>query len=353
MAGRFVQEHCQVLHDAGFDVTVFTLRRGGRHDRSAWPVIEVGWVPASVSLFGTQGAPDALEARPWRVLEAPAALGALVTAALRQPAPDLWLGHWLVPGGLAARTCGRLTDVPSLVVGHSGGVHLLNGLVEPLRSASIAAVASGPTTVPTMALARELGREVDILPMGFRPVEPAGPRSEDVLCFGRLVPIKGFDVVPDAVRGLGLTVQFAGDGPLRRPLHQACRRAGVRALFHGWVGPPEKPAIFGRADIAMFPSRVMPDGRHEGWPVSVLEVSAAGVVPFVADWPGARELVVEPLLQVVRAGAWRDAVMRWRALGEQERAKLRRRVRDHARSFTWEALGPAWIGRVVDAAHGT
>ncbi len=353
VAGRFVREHCKVLHEAGIDVTVYTWRRGGRYDAEPWEVVEVGWVPSRLSLFAGNGAPGALEAAPWRIAEGPIALAALVTDALRRPAPDLWIGHWLVPGGVAARICGRLTDTPSLVVGHSAGVHLAARLPRPVRAALTGAV-EGPLTVPTRALAERLGVKADVLPMGFEGTAGIGPRSEDVLCYGRFVPVKGFDLVPGALEGLGLSVHFAGGGPLRAALTSQCTRRDVEATFHGWVGPLDKPAIFGRADVALFPSRVLPNGRHEGWPVSVMEVSAAGVVPLVADWPGAAEMVVDPDVQVVcdwTPEAWREALLRWKSLEPDKREALRRRSEALARKFTWDSLGPEWV-RVVDNASG-
>jgi glycosyltransferase involved in cell wall biosynthesis len=45
----------------------------------------------------------------------------------------------------------------------------------------------------------------------------------------------------------------------------------------------------------------MPDGRHEGAPVSLMEAAAAGLVPCIAQLPGADHLLIDPAAQQLPA----------------------------------------------------
>lgn len=338
------------MRDAGHDVSVWCWGPDVEWEPHGIDVRAIRYLPARGGVFSTGGAPDVLDREPWRVLEGAPAVAAALVHAMREEPPDLWVGHWFVPGGLVARLCGKLTRRPSLVVGHSAGIHLLANLPKPLRAPlERLIVQRGSTTVPTHALAAKLSRPVDVLPMGFVPVEPVDSPGENVLCYGRLAPIKGFDVALDALsvleRGGPPRVEVAGDGPERIALEKQWERLGVDATFHGPIAAHQKPQVFGRCQLALFPSRVTARGRHEGWPLSVLEASSAGVVPLVADWPGAAEMVADPELQVVRGidpASWADAISCWLDLTTAAKSELRTTTIAHARRFTWKSLAPQW-----------
>jgi glycosyltransferase involved in cell wall biosynthesis len=116
-------------------------------------------------------------------------------------------------------------------------------------------------------------------------------RPIDVLFLGRLTPLKGPDVLVDAVaeagRRLGrpLSLVVAGEGPLRRDVQQRAARAGVRATVPGWVGPGERDRLLREAAVLAVPSR-----WHEPFGLVGLEAAAYGVpaVAFatggVAEW---------------------------------------------------------------------
>ena len=359
IAGRFVWEWCEVLREAGHEVRVYSWGWGSAWQPQGIEVRRISYLPRGTAhLFELGGAPDALEREPWRLLEGPLAAGALLVAALGRDLPDLWVGHWFVPGGALARVCGDLTGRPSLVVGHSAGIHMLERLPSVAYELVRRYIArAGMTTVPSVALAAKFGGAVDVLPMGFEP--PAGPppsNRSDVLCFGRQVSVKGFDLVAAAVASLDvpLRVHFAGDGPQHERLRRQCTQLGVDAEFHGWVNADGKRRIFPRCRFAMFPSRVLPNGRHEGRPVSVLEVASMGVVPLLSDWPGARELAADPALQLVPANAgpeaWTDALRRLLDLPDDKLVELRAAVIARALEDTWDTLSERWLDLVERVA---
>lgn len=87
-----------------------------------------------------------------------------------------------------------------------------------------------------------------------------------LLCIGRVVPDKGFDVALAAVKLLAnrfphAELIIAGDGPDRGPLEQQALSLGLRTVeFRGWVDPEEVPALLNSCTLVLMPSRVEPFG---------------------------------------------------------------------------------------------
>jgi glycogen(starch) synthase len=91
-------------------------------------------------------------------------------------------------------------------------------------------------------------------PLAFDPAR--------LLCLGRLVPEKGFDVAIDAFAGIrdefpGITLVIAGDGSARPALTHQVRSLGLDSAveFTGWVQPDEVPALINRCTALIVPSR--------------------------------------------------------------------------------------------------
>ncbi len=113
---------------------------------------------------------------------------------------------------------------------------------------------------------------------------PPLPRSELdtpeetplVLALGRHHVNKAFDVLLKALSNVpGATLWLAGDGPERAALEALAGELGVapRVRFLGWR--TDLAALYGAADICVFPS------RHEPFGTVTLEAWAAGV-PLIA-----------------------------------------------------------------------
>jgi glycogen(starch) synthase len=95
------------------------------------------------------------------------------------------------------------------------------------------------------------------LPPAPLPLDPP-----TVLCLGRVVPEKGFDVALDALarvreRVPGVRLVVAGDGPERAPLEARARDLGLAGAvqFRGWVAPEDVPALVNEATVVAMPSR--------------------------------------------------------------------------------------------------
>jgi glycosyltransferase involved in cell wall biosynthesis len=321
-------------------------------------------------LFFGAGAPDNLQRQPWLVALAPLAIAALARQVRRRETCwDAVVSHWLVPSALAACAPGhRSRENPRhLAIAHSGDVHLLRRLPGGRALAGLLARRVDVLGAVTGQLREELADLVGdagpgpvvAAPMGIDLGSLRPPRSREdirldlglagdfaVLSLGRLVPIKGTDVLIEAMSGSTEAVLLvAGDGPERARLEPAARDRRVRARFLGAVETRRRAELLAAADAFALPSRVLPDGRHEGLPVALLEAMAAGL-PVVATATGGIPEVVEDgvsglLVPPDDPGALRGALERLasspglcRSLGDA--------ARPIGEARDWDALAPLY-----------
>lgn len=109
---------------------------------------------------------------------------------------------------------------------------------------------------------------------------PSGPR---VLYFGGLKPRKNLgpllgvweQVAPQVPEA---TLVIAGGGPLLGPYQELVQKHRIpRVVFTGYINEADKPAMYNRADIFVFPSTL------EGFGLPVLEAMASGLPCLVSD----------------------------------------------------------------------
>lgn len=124
-------------------------------------------------------------------------------------------------------------------------------------------------------------------------LEPAPlPEIPHLLCLGRLVHAKGFDV---ALRAFALLaphhpeIRFtvAGDGAAREELTALAVELGVetRVVFTGWIAPDDVPSLLNEASIVVMPS------RREGLPLVAVQ-AALMARPLIATTAGGLPEVV-------------------------------------------------------------
>jgi glycogen(starch) synthase len=97
------------------------------------------------------------------------------------------------------------------------------------------------------------------------PERPASPLPVDpptLLCLGRVVPEKGFDLALQALALLrptfpGVRLIVAGDGPERPALERLSETLDLQALveFTGWIPPEGVPGLLDRTTVVVMPSR--------------------------------------------------------------------------------------------------
>jgi glycosyltransferase involved in cell wall biosynthesis len=223
---------------------------------------------------------------------------------LRRFSPDVVLGYWEHPDGEVAVRVARLVGVPAVVI--SGGSAVLVLAKNPRRRRCVAKVLKAADAV--VAVTQDLknriidfgipAEKVQVVSRGvddklFSPgsrIEARQrlniPEGRMLLWVGRMVPVKGLDLLVKACdslrqRGVSFRLYLLGDGPLRKELEYDCQGRGLSkcVIFVGSVPHDQLPDWYRSADVMVLPS------RSEGVP-NVLRESLACGTPFVASQVG-------------------------------------------------------------------
>jgi glycosyltransferase involved in cell wall biosynthesis len=221
--------------------------------------------------------------------------------------PDVVLAYWVHPDGEMAVRAARVAGVPSAVMVGGSDVLVLAqspGRRRPILNVLNAADAVIPVSNDLKARLIAIGvapDKIHVVPRGvdvgrFAPGSRAESRrklgipadARAVLWVGRMVPVKGLDVLLDACgrlrAGSGVLpfrLYLVGDGPLRETLLHRSVKLGVAdaVSFVGAVPHSELGDWYRAADLTVLPS------RSEGVP-NVLRESLACGTPFVASAVG-------------------------------------------------------------------
>ena len=228
-----------------------------------------------------------------------ARLFAAAKNAARTVRPDVIVGHFMFPGGEAARRAARTARVPYAVVAH--GQDVVNAELAPLLrrrtqrvldEAGLLVAVSQPLadrlaavcTLPADVLITHMGVDRAAFRPGDRDIAASAlgpdPRRPLVVQVG----VKNGAVLTEAVAGIGGELWLAGRGDAVD---------GARML--GLVTPREVPRVLRAADVAAF----VPE--REGYGLGALEAMACGVpvvvsrgIPVAADLPTECAVLVDP-----------------------------------------------------------
>jgi glycosyltransferase involved in cell wall biosynthesis len=213
------------------------------------------------------------------------------------------ISHWLVPCGVVGSALAR--GLPHLAIAHSSDVHLLvrvpraDLLLQMLARPRNALVLTSEALREPLARRararseRQLIERARVVRMGVTPAGASrrlthrtrGQRLR-LIFIGRLVRLKGVDLLLDAAAGLPVELRIVGDGPERSTLEQLARRLELHACFLGELGRSDAWKQLVDADVLALPSRVLPDGRTDSAPLVLMEALFAGV-PVIASRVGA------------------------------------------------------------------
>lgn len=245
--------------------------------------------------------------------------------------PDAVMAYWAHPdGAVAARVARRIGAQSAVIVGGSD-VMLLPQVPRRRRAVEQALGAVDAVLTVSDSLRRkaiDLGVDparafvwrqgLDTTKFYLRDKVEARrrlglPDDRPLLVWvGRLVPVKGLDVLLDAcgrlrTDGPPFRVMLVGDGPLRPALEAQARTLGLAEVvtFVGARDHTELPDWYAAADWTLLPS------RSEGLP-NVLRESLACGTPFIAsDVGGVSEIVGDSGSRLVPPGdsaAWAAAI---------------------------------------------
>lgn len=142
---------------------------------------------------------------------------------------------------------------------------------------------------------------------------PISFEAPKLLCIGRVVPEKGFDLVLTALASLihrfpTLRLVIAGDGELLPELKQQAARLQINnhVEFMGWVIPEKIPALINESTMVVVPSREEPFG------LVALQASQMARPVVASRVGGLSEIIVDKetglLVEKENAGALADAI---------------------------------------------
>ncbi|NML06188.1 glycosyltransferase [Sphingomonas sp. G-3-2-10] len=233
-----------------------------------------------------------------------------VARAIRADFPfDLICAEFFYPGGPAAVALGRHFGVPVSITARGSDIHYW-GKVPGVREQIVAAgkAASGMIAV-SEALRDDMialgmpGERIVANATGvdlerFVPHDRAAAKAAMgisgplVVSLGALIPLKGHDILIDAVARLpGVNLRIAGQGPEQAKLAAQIERVGLsdRVKLLGGVPHDEIGPLVAAADVMALAS------EREGLANAWIEALASGTPVVIPDVGGAR--------QVLRGGA--------------------------------------------------
>lgn len=279
---------------------------------------------------------------------------------------DLIDAHYFYPDGVAAALLGRRFDKPVVITARGTDLNLIPRHGVPRRLILWAAQRARAVITVSDAL-RRIAEGIGIAPEKltvlrngvdtafFRPMDrdavraAHGLRGLVLLSVGNLVPLKGHDLVIEAL-ALQPEAQLliAGEGPERSRLEQLALRHGVsgRVRFLGELPQERLVEYYGAADALVLAS------SREGWPNVLLESMACGTPVIASNVGGCAEVVGAPeagVLLAERSAAAIAEAVRELAVRNVARDGTRR----YAERFGWAATTVGQLelfARVISAS---
>ncbi|MGD9797912.1 MAG: glycosyltransferase family 4 protein, partial [Acidimicrobiia bacterium] len=197
--------------------------------------------------------------------------------------------------------------------------------------------------------------DVHVVAPGIDPrFSPGGERSPHplVVAVGRLVPVKRFDALVDALVPLkaahpGLEAVIVGEGYERPALEARISAAGAG----GWIRLPGRLDDAEVLDLYRRAWVLTGSSVREGWGMTITEAAACGTPAVVNRIGGYADAVVDGETGLLAPpGQLGPALDRVLADGSL-RAGLGRAALERARRFTWEATALGTFRVLADAAR--
>ena len=223
--------------------------------------------------------------------------------------PDVIHAHWGTFPSTVAWVLSKILGKPFGFTCHAHDIFVNNHLLkEKVESAAVPVTISRFNVEWLADRATPRARErlrivhcgVDLASFPFQGGRkaPAGEGGGELLAVGRLDPIKGFDVLVDALGELAKTgrkfrCRIIGSGPLEGDLRARIDRYGIgdRVELMGARPQAEVRAALYAASVFVLPSVVTATGDRDGIPVSLMEAMALGTPVVSTRVSGIPELI--------------------------------------------------------------
>lgn len=358
--GNFLPDFVDALRQEGHRVLVLTPEMGGTAQRIDNPLPLLR--SEGVRTFAWRGGERRLgELKPYDPLAVLAVLSlfrrgaAALVDLIRAEGVDFCLAVWAIPGGLLCRRARARTGVPYAVwsLGSDVNVYARRPVLRRIVRQALA------DADLLFANSRGLIRGVESLAgrtPGFMPTNRLLPKvgvpgldlgagRRHLLFVGRLEPVKGVDLLVQAVArlaadGLDVDLHVLGDGGMRKALEREVEARGLRGrvFFKGFADGATVAAHLKACDLLVIPSRseglpvVFHEAMQVGTPVAATDVGDLG--PLIREYGVG--VVAEAVSPEGVAGAIAEALARGRdALTERADEVWRRYdIRSAARTFS-------------------
>lgn len=185
-------------------------------------------------------------------------------------------------------------------------------------------------------------RLVHVVPPGIDPRFSQGGKKSDVplvVAVGRLVPVKRFDLLIDALvqihdRHPTMQAIIVGEGYRRQDLESQITQAGA----HEWIQMPGRITDEEVLDLYRRAWVLSSGSAREGWGMTVTEAAACGTPAVVTRIAGHSDAVADGESGLLVEGRDELAGALDRVLGDAElRERLSEGALRHAEQFTWAA----------------
>jgi colanic acid/amylovoran biosynthesis glycosyltransferase len=219
--------------------------------------------------------------------------------------PDVIHAHWGTFPSTVAWVLARILGKPFGFTCHAHDIFVNNHLLKEKVEAAAVPVTISRFNVEWLAdratpRARERVRivhcGVDLVSFPFQGGRRAG--EGELLAVGRLDPIKGFDVLVDALgelakSGRRFRCRIIGSGPLEGDLRARIDRHGIGDSVELMGARPQAEVRAGlyAASVFVLPSVVTATGDRDGIPVSLMEAMALGTPVVSTRVSGIPELI--------------------------------------------------------------
>lgn len=228
-----------------------------------------------------------------------------------------------------------------LVTGTLAREHLVHYGADPARTWTFA------NTVDVAALG---GRADELRPRRSQIRKRFGFTNDDVVVLhaGRLLPVKGVDVLIEAAAlARGVKLLIVGDGPRRSALEREAASVGIDATFAGFLAGDQLVEAYVAADIFALLS------RRETWGVVVNEAAACGLPLVLASGIGAAADLLEPgengELVATESAQEAAAVLGRLAEDLELRARFGAESRNRASTWDYESSIESFVSAVTAA----